>query len=233
MKINVNRADEVEAALDEVQSAFRAGRLNGFDVAAAAETAERDLAAQGVAKTKRHGSLYRLYARDGSATYAILTRGTARWYLTEVGRVTGVHGPSRLYVGIDRDGLALYDTLGITPDDFADSLSVGTAYITADGVSVEVRRGIGGSAYVASVVGDLIHDIGRHFVDRSSRDLSRSGKTGGVEWGPLSDGIYQAGGFCTAYGDGAHTMSVFFIVRSGQVASLGQRRAAIAKAVSA
>lgn len=233
MKINVQDIARVQEALNKSQGTARAGRLNAQAVAEAAEVAERDLDAAGTPKAKRPGSLYRIYAREGGSSYAILARGTSAWYLTEAGRVTGVHGPSRVYIGMDRDELALFDVLGITPEDFDEALDVGTATITADGAHVDVRRGIGGDAYIGAVTGtDPKYGLERVFVERDYRSLSRSGKTGGVAWGMLSDGIYQIGGFCTAYGDGAHPMSVFFMVRNGKVASLGQRRAAIAKAVA-
>jgi hypothetical protein len=100
--------------------------------------------------------------------------------------------------------------------------------ITPDSLSMRVRGGgLGSDAWVARITGPhATFGFEREFVD-ADRDLSRSGRSGTITWAlDNKDGVYEYRSVCTT---SRYTASGFFLIENGKVASLGNRKAGVAK----
>lgn len=92
MKINVNDARKVQAALDEAQKGLRAGIYDANIVISDARAAEAMLDAVFLLKGERQGATFSGYARTGTkkwryaTTVITLERGVSDWFLTGIHR---------------------------------------------------------------------------------------------------------------------------------------------------
>lgn len=125
----------------------------------------------------------------------------------------------------------LHEALHLSEEDFGAKFFIGDQnVVTATSAVMHVRGGgIGVSAWLAKIVGtDPSYGIDREFVD-AERSLSRSGRSGSISWTLDGDGIYEYWGWAES---SRRSTSGFFAVLNGRVASLGDRKAGVAKAAA-
>ena len=90
------------------------------------------------------------------------------------------------------------------------------ASASATSVFAPVRGGgTGGNAWIARLLPGITNDFEREFLRPDRSGLSRSGRSGTIEWSIPGDGVYEFRNICHT---ARHTVDGIFIVNTGRVA---------------